>query len=115
MKYSLRKESEGNYIDQDNCSWESPEQWLFGDIIGGCMCGSSDKLTKDTWEVLDYFSKPFEKRGVENPIQESLTKELIAHILDDKELLEHGGSIFGSWLTEEGKNVYNIILKFFKE
>lgn len=110
--YSLRLE-QGSYLDQDDVSWDSPESWLFVGILGGCGCGSSDELADLAWKILDYFSIPFEKRFPEGEslLSDSLAHELIAHILTDKDLLEHGFSVYGSWLTSEGKNVHGIIKK----
>lgn len=39
------------------------------------------------------------------------SKEIIAHWLDSKNLIEHGSSIQGSWLNENGKKLYETLLK----
>jgi len=33
--------------------------------------------------------------------------EFIAHFLDQRGLTEHGGSVYGSWLTEDGYDFIN--------
>lgn len=37
------------------------------------------------------------------------------YTLSDKDLLEHGGSCSGSWLTEKGEKVLDALLKFDSE
>lgn len=113
MKYSLKKDQEDSqygYIDQNGVSYESPIQWLWIDILGGCGCGTSDRLAKRAWKVLSYFASDWDEREKNNySVHTTLADELLAHWLTHKGLLEHGGSVGGSWLTEEGKNVYEII------
>jgi hypothetical protein len=35
--------------------------------------------------------------------------ELIAHILNDRDLLKHGGSVYGSWLTPRGEQFIEVV------
>lgn len=113
MKYSLKKDQEDSqygYIDQNGVSYESPIQWLWIDILGGCGCGTSDRLAKRAWKVLSYFASDWDEREKNNySVYTIPADELLAHWLTHKNLLEHGGSVGGSWLTEEGKKVYKII------
>jgi hypothetical protein len=53
--------------------------------------------------VLRYFGKPWDQRG--EYVERDLSWEIIAHWMDAKGLLEHGSSVNGSWLTDDGKRV----------
>lgn len=109
MKYSLKKvdDTEYGYIDQDGCSWTSPYDWLWSGILGGCGCGSSEEFGELTFKVLEYFSTEIMKRT--RYIYDTPIEEVIAHWLTTKDLIEHGTSIGGSWLTDEGDNVYKLL------
>lgn len=110
--YSLKKEGpEGvdfGYIDQDGVSFDSPANWLFTGILGGCGCGSSDEIADKAVAVLEFFSREIGSRDWSFIDGEN---EILAHWLDSKGLLEHGSSIGGSWLSKEGEQV----LKSLKE
>ena len=110
QKYSLTKQEqtdENDYIDQDGTSWNSPEDWLWIGILGGCGCGNSYELSELVLKVLELFATEHEKR--EFSVYDDLKYEIIAHWLDSKDLIEHGTSINGSWLTEKGESIYNVI------
>lgn len=108
-KYSLKKVDDGEYgyIDQDGCSWSSPNDWLWSGILGGCGCGSSEEFGELTFKVLEFFSIPIMERT--RYIYDTPIEEVIAHWLTDKGIIEHGTSIGGSWLTEKGEEVYKSI------
>lgn len=107
MAYALTRNNHGNFEDQDGCTWESPENWLWVGVMGGCGCGSSDDIEDLCWEVLSYFATPHAERGKrgELPTKE-LDAQIIAHWMDMKGLTNHGGSVHGSWLTDDGRAVY---------
>lgn len=92
---------------QDDCHYESPLEWLWIEVLGGCGCGSGDN-GELAWGVLEHFATPHEERPFPW-YYESREREVLAHWLDSKELIEHGTSAAGSWLTEEGKRVHGII------
>ena len=59
MKYTLIKEEKGGdftYLDQNGVSNRTPQEWLFGGILGGCGCGSSEHFAQKAWEVLSFFA-----------------------------------------------------------
>jgi len=115
MKYSLIKKNktdEFDYIDQDGVSFNSPDEWLFIGILGGCGCGSYDDFGKDMIKLLKFFSTPHENR--EWSIYDDRYYELLSHWMDNKKLIEHGSGIGGAWLTEKGNNILDVI-KFHEE
>ncbi len=99
------------YIDQDGESWETLEDWLFMGVLGGCKCGTSEELGGLALRVLALLAQPHESRTWS--IRDDERAEIIAHWMYSRELLEHGSSIGGAWLTEKGKRVYATLLPFF--
>lgn len=95
------------YIDESGCSWNSPEEWLWLEILGGCGCGSGDEIEKIVFNVLELFATEFNERAWS--VYDDLKYEIIAHWMEHKGLLEHGSSVGASWLSEEGKRIYKII------
>lgn len=107
--YSLKKERDGgdfDYVDQDGISFNSPANWLFTGIMGGCGCGSSDDIADKAVAVLEFFSREIGSRDWNFIDGEN---EILAHWLDSKDLLEHGSSIGGSWLSQKGEQVLKAI------
>lgn len=106
--------------------------WVFSDL-GFCGCGDPEGALDFLRTVL----VAIRKRHDENEIEESETasrerwsrnsaafRDLInmehqpamawfyLYMLNDKELLEHGGNCSGSWLTEKGEEILDALLKF---
>lgn len=96
--------------DIKECSYGSPADFLWFYILGGCGCGNSDELKEKTWKVFEHFNQEIMGRDF-NFIYENETNELIANWLDSKNLIEHGSSIGGSWLTEDGKELFEQLKK----
>ena len=86
----------------ENMFWDSPQDWLFSKI-GGCGCGT-DEIREMVWTVFDNLST-WDDRAEHR----DLVHELILHLLNEHHLAEHGGAVFGSWLTDEGERVHQII------
>lgn len=112
MKYKLTKDddSEFGFIDQDGVSHRNPMEWLWTEILGGCGCGSSEDFAERAWKLLERFATPHDERT--GNIYDEEANEILAHWLDSKKLIEHGAGIGGSWLSEEGKEVYEQIKQF---
>jgi len=76
-----------------------------------CGCGSDEPL-KMIYEVLkahdqhhyDYDNK---KKSCISACGNEASWEFILHVLDNYNFMEHGGSVYGSWLTDKGKNLLN--------
>jgi hypothetical protein len=95
------------YEAPDGCWYDSPEEYLWVGIMGGCGCGSSDEIAELAHEILGHFGKPFDERKLK--IYDKIEYEIIAHWLDSKELIEHGSSVGGSWLTDKGKELLEVL------
>ena len=109
MKYLLKKDpdSSSNYLDEKGVSWESPLSWLWSGILGGCGCGKSETFARQAWKVLDLFATEHKNRNWS--VYDKHKYEILANWMDSKDLIEHGTSIAGSWLTEYGYEVYKTI------
>lgn len=108
--YLLKKndDSEFGYVDNDGVSWDSPLEWLWVGVLGGCGCGHSDYLSEMAWKILKNFAN--DDFAGRLHVYDKDKYEILAHWMDDKELIEHGTGIGGSWLTDYGKKVYETIL-----
>ena len=102
--------------DIKDCYYTSPANFLYVYILGGCGCGSGDRLAEIAWEVFELFANKTEDRwkkiygeGEEDGVE--LAYEAMAQWMNSKNLIEHGTSIAGSWLSQEGERLY----KIFKE
>ena len=95
------------YEAPDGCWYDSPAEYIWIGILGGCGCGSGD-LPDRAVEVLKNFGR--EHLSKERwSVYDDPTNEVLAHWLDSKELIEHGGSIGGSWLTDKGKELLKLV------
>lgn len=94
------------YIDEEGCSWESAEEWYVLDVLGLCGCCDTE-LYDDLLKVIYAFEESDGSLYYDKlPIGGSEKyKELILHIMNDKDILEHGFSARGSWLTEKGRKI----------
>lgn len=111
--YTLSKDGEGDfaYTDQDGVSHNSPAMWLWS-FLGGCGCGSSESFAERAVLGLAYFGTEHGDRAKLdfNPHEKDFD-ELLAHWLDAEGFLEHGSSVYSSWLTPKGENVLSEIKK----
>lgn len=68
--------------------------------MNGCGCGSDNET--DAWEVFKRFHDRTDDRWeMYNDGMRHL--EVLAHWMDSLGLIEHGSSIAGSWLSEDGE------------
>ena len=107
-------------------SFDSQEErldWLYG-ALGICGCGIPDDVLTWVAELLRLVDRKFERgipddeftlrcRAVEDHFHEicsqATAEYAIWYWLDSRGLLEHGGGIGGSWLTEYGRHVLTVI------
>jgi hypothetical protein len=94
-----------SYTDEEGYYWENYWEYI-ENKLGLCGCIDED-ITDDIFSVLLQLGESsgsvyYTNFTIEGPDK---YKELILHLLDSKGLIEHGGSIRGSWLTDEGREV----------
>ncbi len=105
--YTLIDDGGSYYTDQDGVSSETPNSWLWTEILGGCGCGTSDELAEEAFKLLSHFATPMDQRG--DTLCHDKFYELMAHWFDSKELIEHGSSVMYPWLTEKGEQIHRAI------
>ena len=106
-EYTLTKKGdtgERDWVDQSGCHWDDPADWFFVDILGGCGCGTTS-VPERAVSLLEYFATDHMQRTYKM----DLTDEVIAHWFDSHDLIEHGTSIYGSWLTDKGREIYEVL------
>ena len=86
--------------------WKGHELVEMVDELGICGCGRPHEVYK----LIHIIMKAISKHGVK--INQSITYEpwpayhaFVIYQLNKMEFLEHGSSIYGSWLTEKGKKL----------
>jgi hypothetical protein len=83
------------YTDPDGTTWDSYEEYVTIGLCGLCDCGR-ESIKSDIITLL---------RDIENlwdDFPDTEYHELILHLLNDKGLMEHGTSVSGSFLSEQG-------------
>lgn len=89
----------------------SPEHWAFGviyDRLHFCGCGLPEEALRLVTDLLTL--APWHDAG--NAVGERIggedgTRHLVMYLIDGAGLIEHGGSITGSWLTDDGVRFLN--------
>lgn len=94
--------------DIAECGYDSPGDFLWFYILGGCGCGSCDDFKDEAWKL---FTDIAEDKEDKLDLYEKPEREILAHWLHNKNLTEHGTAIRGSWLTDEGKALYEALKK----
>jgi hypothetical protein len=105
-------ESSGRIIGHDDCHYDSKAEAMYFGQLELCGCGNPD----DVHRLIIECSKMFEgdkKKGIDGIMElvksePKVASEFIAHFLEQKNLTEHGGSVYGSWLTDRGKQFIEI-------
>ena len=100
---------EFNYVSPENVHYHDFSSYLFTEHLRGCGCGNSDEIAEDVLKIFILFAEKTDDRY--RTIYKDKYNELIAHMIDGAELIEHGSSIGGSWLNEKGEALYKEYLK----
>ena len=96
---------------------------IYYNKIGMCGCGSPIEVKQFLFELLENhkqyiddkisFEVMSEKRKtIIKNVNADLIFEFIFHMLGNAEILKHGGSIYGSWFTEEGLTFLKLLGEF---
>jgi hypothetical protein len=104
----------GEYEYQvDGRSFDSPCDYIWLEMLGFCGCYSRS-LYDLTFKILQHLYEAHQKDEPwyyeyesKNEAETDL-QELILHMFDAKRWTEHGTSVRGSWLTEEGARIASI-------
>jgi len=110
------KDGEFLYKAENGVGYDSPKQYFGIEVMGFCGC-ASDYLIDVTWNIINglYLAKKndeswfYDYEGKKEDY--TSLQECILFILDSKEIIEHGSSIRGSWLTDKGFAIIDKIIK----
>lgn len=82
------------------CGYDNRANFLWIYIMKGCCCGSDNET--DAWEVFKRFHERTDNRW---DMYEDNKRhlEVLVYWMNSLGLIEHGGSIAGSWLSEDGE------------
>ncbi len=117
-----RDPDNGLLVGPSGCHYSNEHQAVHYDLLQLCGCGLPEDAYNFCRDVLILFDrrgchdKPPTKEWVNS--EEELTRlilqrpEITAHVLthlfDHLNLLEHGSSVFGSWLTANGERIVDM-------
>lgn len=101
-------------IGPDDCHYDTEAEAMYFNLKASCGCGRPCDVHHFLIDSLRQFEgENFPKPGVD-AIKEVILKnpdiaaEFVAHYLSGEGLMEHGGSVYGSWLTDRGKQFIEI-------
>lgn len=107
------QEGFGSVTGPDGCSYDSPAEAMYFSLGCSCGCGHPEEVHQLIIECLGAFDRDkvgWELKGTGLDrisaiisARPYLAAELLAHALTGECLLEHGGGVGGSWLTDRGK------------
>lgn len=96
---------------------------IYYNTIGMCGCGSPDEVRQFLFDLLEnhrqykddeitYEVMSEKRKEIIKSVDTDIIFEIIFHLFNNAELLEHGGSVYGSWFTEEGLNFLKLLAEF---
>lgn len=114
-----RDPANGMLIGPDGCHYQSIHAVHHFARLGLCGCGSPEGAFNFCREALTIFDRRGDKGGDKWINAEDALSKLIAsksddaahvfaHLLTHLDLLEHGGSVGGSWLTDKGNDIVDL-------
>src|SRR3990167_9228674 len=117
----LKRDPEnGMLVGPDNCHYPNEHQVYHYAYLGLCGCGAPEEAYNFCRDILVLCDRRAHLDGRGDWIDaESATAALIAtmpdvaahvllHLFTHLELLEHGGSVGGSWLTPTGQEIVDL-------
>lgn len=107
----------GCLIGPDDCHYENEHQAAHYGLLHLCGCGCPEdayNFCRDVLAAFDRRDRTKEWIDAENAVKDIIMKRpdeaahVIAHLLSHMRLLEHGGSVGGSWLTDDGARIVDM-------
>lgn len=103
----------------DGCDYANEHQVNHYARLKLCGCGCPEEAYNFCREVLKCFDRRGALKGGEwIDAEDAVTKliisdpataaHVVSHLLTHLDLLEHGGSVGGSWLTDEGEKIVDL-------
>lgn len=107
MKDALKRlgisENDYGYVDSQGFYYNFLENAIWGGVFDFCCCGDVSKGLKAIKECLEAVESKEAKD------ESDFRFYVLFYVLDKLELTEHGFSIYGSWLSEKGKDVLTVL------
>jgi hypothetical protein len=111
----------GLLIGPDGCHYSNDHQAAHSGLLHLCGCGSPEDAYNFCRDVLVAFDRRENRKDGTKPwvdaerVVAGIIRErpdeaahVIAHLLTHLNLLEHGGSVGGSWLTPDGERIVDL-------
>jgi hypothetical protein len=103
-------DNEGWFLDENGVSYRSVASWVFSQLLGGCGCGQSDELAARAVAIIEHLGIEHEQRQEDffdfmRDEERLSADEVLLHWMASKEITEHGGTVYGSWLSDLGRQV----------
>jgi hypothetical protein len=109
----------GFLIGPDGCHYDNEHQAAHYGLLHLCGCGCPEDAYNFCRDVLAAFDRRGAKGGdgwidAEDAVKKVILERpdqaahVISHLLTHLRLLEHGGSVGGSWLTDDGARIVDM-------
>ncbi len=112
-RFEFKKDERNGYlIGPDGCNHVTEGSALFAALECTCGCGCPEEQHEFIKDALGNFNRDgvaWESaggvKGLEALVsaQPDKAAEFIAHVLSNERLIEYGGSVYGAWLTDRGR------------
>lgn len=113
----LKKDPEnGMLVGPDGCHYDNEHQAAHYGLLHLCGCGCPEDAYNFCRDVLSAFDRRGDRPWInaEDVVKAIILQRpdeaahVIAHLLSHLNLLEHGGSVGGSWLTDDGARIVDM-------
>ena len=102
---SLRLE-EDMWIDDEGVAWTSRQSFVGIALLGFCGCGAEDDALDFVLEALECFEDRENGYGrIHALVPRNGMGAFVLYQFDHLGLIEHGSTVRGSWLTDDGRAV----------
>ena len=106
-----RDTDNGMLVGPDGCHYNTEAEAMYYGQIGLCGCGRPEDVHEFLILCLsakrDDYPSLIDFKKIAEIIKDDpeVVAEFVLHFLDLRNMTEHGGSVYGSWLTDRGKQV----------
>ncbi len=104
----------GCFIGPDGCHYETEWEARHIGVLGMCGCGWPETTYNFLREVIKQFDRRDKSKewvNAESKVVEmvkanpEIAAHALIHFISDKEVIEHGSGVGGSWLTKSGEEI----------
>jgi len=109
-----RDDESGRVKGPDGTTYDTEAAWFYFSQFGLCGCGDPERVHEFLLNCMaarsDEYPNIIDVQKVQKLAAENneIIAEFIMHYLDSCDLIEHGSSVYGSWLTDRGKQALEI-------